>query len=131
MLSWSVPLCPNGPITGYYVFYRRAESTQSIPISSSRYSSSLIRSNELPVFISINGFTLGQTYSFHVRAFSNEMDPGLANKEILLTLSSQVSLNNTDDLQSVLSRVAASSQTLLIGLPSSSQLASIGITNIV
>ena len=130
MLSWSVPLCPNGPITGYYVFYRRAESTQSIPISSSRYSSSLIRSNELPVFISINGFTLGQTYSFHVRAFSNETNLGLADVELILTQSTQILLNS-NDFQSVLSRVAASSQTLLIGLPSSSQLASIGITNIV
>ena len=126
-----MPLCPNGPITGYYVFYKRAESAQSIPISSSHYSSSLIRSNDLSVFITINGFTMGETYSFHVRAFSNVMVPGLAKKEILLTLSSQVSLNNTDDLQSVTSRVAASSQTLSVGLPSSSQLASIGITNIV
>ena len=131
MLSWSVPLCPNGPITGYYVFYRRAELTESIrTISSLGYSSSLIHSNELSVLIFIGGFTLGETYSFHVRAFSNETNLGLADVELILTQSTQILLNS-NDFQSVLSRVAASSQTLLIGLPSSSQLASIGITNIV
>ena len=120
-----MPLCPNGPITGYYVFYKRAESAQSIPISSLGYSSILLHSNE----VLIGGFTFGQTYSFHVRAFSNESNLGLADVELSLTISTQISLNSTD-LQSVTSRVAASSQTLSVGLPSSSQLASIGITNI-
>ena len=119
-------MCPNGPITGYYVFYKRAESAQSIrAISSSGYSSILIHSNE----VLIGGFTFGETNSFHVRAFGKESNLGLADVELSLTLSTQISLNSTD-LQSVTSRVAASSQTLSVGLPSSSQLASIGITNI-
>ena len=131
IISWDAPPCPNGPIRGYHVYYRRANYTQSKPIISSGYNSVLIRSRNASLALVIDGLTLGQCYSFHVRGFNNEFSPGRVDRELLVKIKSQVALVNSD-LQSVLSRVSASSHQLVIGLPSSAALMSfIGITNFV
>ena len=82
------------------------------------------------VFTIIEGFIPAETYAFHVRALSsNNSEPGLVSEEILITLSSQVVLEE-EDLQAVVSRIKGGSRDLTIGLPSLLALESVGITNV-
>ena len=84
VLSWDAPPCPNGPIAGYYVYYRQANITQPIPIDSSQYTSFKKLSTDLSISTIIYNLTPGKNYSFHVRAFNNESEPGLVDQEILV-----------------------------------------------
>ena len=129
VLSWNAPPCPNGLIAGYHVYYRLANYTQSVPIDSSQYASSTILSRDLSISKIIFDLTPGQNYSFHVRAFYNESEPGLVDLEILIDINSQIDLNGTI-LQSVISRFSAGSRKVIIGLPSAVELSSLGITSI-
>ena len=131
LLSWRAPLCPNGPIIGYYVYYRRTNYTQQKPIDSARYSALMIFSRNTSISTVIGGLSVAETYAFHVRAvFYNSSVSGLVDKEILVTLSSQIILEEAD-LQLVVSKIKTGSRGLTIGLPSLQALESVGITNIV
>ena len=129
VLSWTAPPCPNGRITGYIVYYRTTNYSQSSPISSSGYSSSIKISSDLSISEVIDNLISSETYAFHVRAFFNESEPGLVSQELLLELNSQVTLDEAD-IQAVLNQISTSSRELTIGLPSLEALASAGITNV-
>ena len=129
VLSWDAPPCPNGLIVGYHVYYRLANYTQSVPIDSSQYASSTILSRDLSISKIIFDLTPGQNYSFHVRAFYNESEPGLVDLEIVLKLNSLIVLDEAD-IQAIQDRINPGSRDLLIGLPSLQALESIGITNV-
>ena len=131
LLSWKSPPCPNGPIIGYNVYYRRINHTQLVPIDSTGYSVFVKLSRNSVVSTIIEGFTPAESYAFHVRALSsNNSEPGLVSGEILITMSSQVVLEE-EDLQAIVSRIKGGSRDLTIGLPSLLALESVGITNVV
>lgn len=131
VIQWRAPLCPNGQINSYRVYYRKTNATQSLPIhSNSEYSSIVINSSNLVISTIVDGLASLETYAFHVRALSIENEPGLVDAEILITLSSlQISLVG-GDLEDVVNRVSVGATELTIGLPSTELLATIGITNI-
>ena len=129
VLSWDAPPCPNGPIAGYYVYYRQANITQPIPIDSSQYTSSKKLSTDLSISTIIYNLTPGKSYSFHVRAFNNESEPGLVDQEILVKLDSLIILNEAD-AQAVQDQINKGSRELLLGLPSIQALSSIGVNNV-
>lgn len=129
ILQWSAPPCPNGPIVGYHVYYRKGNHTQSKPISSLEYVSIFKNFSSISSSMIIDNLTSSETYTFHVRALSEENEPGLVDTEVAIKLDSQLTLGD-ELLQAVFDGVQSGSTHLTIGLPSQQALASIGITNI-
>ena len=129
VLSWDAPPCPNGPIAGYYVYYRQANSIQSLPIDSSQYSSCKKLSTDRSISKIINNLTPEERYSFHIRAFYNDSEPGLVDQELSIKINAVFSISETD-FNSVIDRVNIRSQDVIVGLPTVSELSSVGITNI-
>ena len=130
LVSWNAPPCPNGPITGYHIYYRLSNYTQSSPINSSGYEWIVKETTDQSLSMIIDGLVAGETYSIHIRAFFDENEIGRADQEVLVTLSTAIVLEE-EVLQAVVSRVNVGSRDLNIGLPSvSALLGSQGITNI-
>lgn len=129
VLQWTAPPCPNGPIIGYHVYYRKANHTQTGPITSSQYTPVFKNFTAISSSIIINDLTSSESYAFHVRALSEDDEPGLADTEVVIKLDSQLALGD-ELLQAVFDGVQVGSTHLTIGLPSQQALASIGITNI-
>ena len=100
-------------------------------MDSAGYSVFMKFSRDISVAVIIEGFSISETYAFHVRAISsNGSEPGLVDTEILITLASQMTLEEAD-LQMVTSRIKTGSRQLRFGLPSVEALESVGIINIV
>ena len=130
LVSWNASPCPNGPITGYHIYYRLSNYTQSSPINSSGYEWIVKETTDQSLSMIIDGLVAGETYSIHIRAFFDENEIGRADQEVLVTLSTAIVLEE-EVLQAVVSRVSVGSRDLSIGLPSvSALLGSQGITNI-
>ena len=96
LVSWEPPPCPNGPISGYTVFYRQANSTQSVNISSSTYANISLDENRR--FVIIPSLVSGRSYTVHVRAFTNyngSVLSGDADTELLTRLTITSNANDS------------------------------------
>ena len=128
MLSWEGPACPDGIITGYYIYYRISKTIQPQPINSSGYTKDRLISSERDVVYSITDLSPGQYYAIHVRAFTiadNDTELiGMVDTEILVVLQ----LN--DSRLSFESRPNAGVHDTSIGLPSANVFSDVGIENI-
>lgn len=91
LVQWESPACPNGPITGYYVYYTIGTQNQTVPISSVGYDN-LTTSQTV---VAITGLIATQSYLIHVRAFTDiagMLLVGEADKEILQVLNTTIEL---------------------------------------
>ena len=75
LLTWEIPDCPNGPISGYGVYYRQANSTQTGTIDSTGYT--MLTINETSFiddatgrFAIISSLLSLKDYTIHVRALT-------------------------------------------------------------
>ena len=75
LLTWEIPDCPNGPISGYGVYYRQANSTQTGTIDSTGYT--MLTINETSFidgatrrFAIISSLLSLKNYTIHVRALT-------------------------------------------------------------
>lgn len=83
LVTWNLPVNPNGPIDGYRVFYRVADTAQSPPISSEQYSINNVTAREFK----ITGLIVYTNYAIHVQPFGNNGNQlllGAIDKEVLL-----------------------------------------------
>ena len=96
VLSWEGPTCPNGVITGYYIYYRISNTIQSQPINSTGYTEERLISNERDVTYSLTDLRPGENYTIHVRAFTIDDNDteliGMADTEILVELNDYLHL---------------------------------------
>ena len=127
MLSWEGPACPNGIITGYYIYYRISNTIQLQPIDNSGYTKDRLISSERDVVYSITDLSPGQYYAIHVRAFTIDDNDteliGMVDTEILVVMNDS-RLNRFD------SRPNTGVDDTSIGLPSLNVLSDVGIENI-
>ena len=75
LLRWVAPDCPNGPISGYRVYYRQANSTQTGTISSTGYITLTVNEtsftdNTTRRFAIISSLRSLRNYTIHVRALT-------------------------------------------------------------
>jgi len=85
-VSWIEPLCPNGIITQYKLYYRQTETRQTTNIDTSVYNFT----KDIPrdsISYLITDLTPFRSYGFLVQAFINGTDGELAAEELNRTLS--------------------------------------------
>ena len=75
LLRWVSPDCPNGPISGYRVYYRQANSTQMGTIDSTGYTTLTVNEtsftdNTTRRFAIISSLRSLRNYTIHVRALT-------------------------------------------------------------
>ena len=75
LLRWEIPDCPNGPISGYGVYYRQANSTQTGTIDSTGYTMLTINETSFADgvtrrFAIISSLVSLKNYTIHVRALT-------------------------------------------------------------
>ncbi len=83
LLTWSLPLNPNGPISGYQVFYRVSGAAQSPPITNLHY----VQSNTTERILRIAGLTVYTYYAVHVQAIGSaggQLLLGNVDKEVVV-----------------------------------------------
>ncbi len=80
LMTWDLPLDPNGPIAGYRVFHRQSDTTQSRPISSNDYT----QNNATERQFKITGLTVFTSYSIHVQAIGSTSNQGNQAASVLL-----------------------------------------------
>ena len=128
VLSWEGPACPNGIITGYYIYYRISNTIQPQPIDNTGYTEDRLISSERDVVYLITDLSPRQYYAIHVRAFSIDDNDteliGMVDTEILVVLQ----LN--ESRLSFESRPNTGVHDTSIGLPSANVFSDIGIENI-
>ena len=82
MVTWDLPEYPNGPLTGYRVYYRRSNvTTDPPPTDRSGYESATIGSETVTQY-NISGLIPFTNYSIFVEALGTNID-GLASNEML------------------------------------------------
>ena len=125
IVSWNNPLCPNGNIQSFIVYYRASNVTQSPNISSVGYYNTSVASTHAV----IEDLIPNNIYTIHVRAVSENGMNGEAGEEVLVRLTDIATLPNT-----IISRLSGETKDgvdyIEIGLPTESDFDSIGITNI-
>ena len=126
MLSWEGPACPNGIITGYYIYYRISNTIQTQPIDNSGYTDDRLISSERDVVYSITDLSPTQYYVIHVRAFTIDDNDteliGMVDTEILVVMN--------DSRLSFDSRLNTGVDDTSIRLPSPDVFSDVGIENI-
>ena len=72
LLRWEIPDCPNGPISGYGVYYRQANSTQTGTIDSTGYTmlSNSFADGATRRYAIISSLLSLKNYTIHVRALT-------------------------------------------------------------
>ena len=122
LVQWSPPPCPNGPVTGYYTYYRLGSTPQSGNISSDGYRS---LQSDGPWAV-ISGLEPTRSYLVHVRAFYIENSVvflGEADTESLHRLSTTV--DTSGDTAQFPDSVTSSS--VVVQLPPTSSFGSDGL----
>ena len=84
-VSWMSPLCPNGIITHYRLYYRQTDTRQTANINISSYSIVDI-SSSLTKHI-IPNLSTSQSYGFLVQAFTGNVSGVIATEELATTSS--------------------------------------------
>ena len=126
MLSWEGPACPNGIITGYYIYYRISNTIQPQPIDNSGYTKDRLISSERDVVYSITDLSPGQYYAIHVRAFTIDDN----DSELIGMVDTEILVMVNDSRVNFESRPNTGVDDTSIGLPSLSVLSDVGIENI-
>ncbi len=125
IVSWNNPLCPNGNIQSFIVYYRTSNLTQHPMISSVGYYNTSVSSTHAV----IDDLIPNNKYTVHVRAVSKDGINGEAGEEVLVQLTDIVTLPNA-----IISRLSEETKVgvdyIEIGLPTESDFDSIGIKNI-
>ena len=75
LIQWAIPDCPNGPISGYNVYYRLADTTQSGNIDSTGYSMQFVNETNFEGstrrFAVVGSLTSLRNYTIHVRGLTD------------------------------------------------------------
>ena len=134
LVYWNPPSCPNGPVDGYYLYYRESNVSQYSAISSIGYNrTELIAANLTNLFHILGGLTPRESYAVHVRAVSNGSNGhflfGEADREILIQINDQIVLPQ-QALARLNTRKDIGDDYTVIGLPTESDLSAIGVHNI-
>ena len=93
-MLWNPPNCPNGPISGYHVYYTLGTQPQSQPINSSGYESLFTTQTN----IVIEGLLATQSYLIHVRAvatFDNASLMGDAGIEVVQVVNTTTATSSS------------------------------------
>ena len=93
-MQWDPPYCPNGPLSGYYVFYTLGTRPQSQPVDSSGYESLFTPQTR----IVIEGLLATQSYLIHVRAvatFDNVTLLGDAGTEVVQVVNTTAATSSS------------------------------------
>lgn len=128
-LSWDHPPCPHDTIDHYRLYYTNGSEAQTPPISSIGYAVVTVPVESFSTVSVIRELFPGESYRFHVQAVSISDALGDIEREIVLTLSTAVVLNETQQ-QSIVQSLSSTISSFTFSLPSVEAFAAIGITNI-
>ncbi len=73
LVTWDLPLNPNGPIGSYQVFHQESNTIQTPPIVSNQYSQTTVMERQFEIITGLTAFT---NYSIHVQAIGTGGTPG-------------------------------------------------------
>lgn len=97
VVAWDPPICPNGPISAYTVYYKVSNTSQvNVIISDETYHQ--IAATSTDRFITISSLMRQSNYTVHVRAtvtYNGTDLLGVADTELGVTLISDVQTNVT------------------------------------
>jgi len=79
-VSWTIPLCPNGIITHYILYYRQTDTRQTSNINTTGYSMVAIPSSLTKH--TITNLEVSQVYGFIVQAIANNVSGAFAIEEL-------------------------------------------------
>ena len=81
LVTWDLPLFPNGPILHYILYYIESDEVQEPPITSSGYASEQVDSPTTE--LEITGLIPYTNYTFHVQPYGGPSLPGDIDEEVL------------------------------------------------
>ena len=118
LVTWDLPLFPNGPISHYILYYIESDEVQEPPIISSGYINKQVDAPTTELEISeLVPYT---NYTFHVQPYGGPSLPGDIDEEVLQrtqsTTPSTIMEPSTDEPTD-----EATTNTIFIYLPSTSQ----------
>ena len=81
LVTWDLPLFPNGPISHYILYYIESDEVQEPPITNSGYINKLVDTPTTE--FEITGLKPLTNYAFHVQPYGGPSLPGDIDEEIL------------------------------------------------
>lgn len=93
-MQWDPPNCPNGPLTGYYVYYTLGAQPQPQPINSRGFESLFTSQTQ----VVIEGLLATQSYRIHVRAMTisdNVTLLGVADTEVVQVVNTTTATSSS------------------------------------
>ena len=81
LVTWDLPLFPNGPILHYILYYIESDEVQEPPIISSGYASEQVDAPTTE--LEITGLVQYTNYTFHVQPYGGPSLPGDIDEEVL------------------------------------------------
>ena len=87
LVTWDLPLFPNGPISHYILYYIESDEVKEPPITSSGYASEQVDSPTTD--LEITGLKPLTNYAFHVQPYGDPSLPGDIDEEVLQRTSAE------------------------------------------